>query len=279
MLLSAGRKPEGYAQFYELATRLLQDTLHLKELASFYLDDKNYAQARATYGQILERAPGDTDAFVGMGQAYAEDGRFPQARDAYRAAIVSAPRRELAYLLLAQLYINDGETDAEAIATLEELLKALPGSQTGRDQLIERYIRAKRDDDAKREIGKLVLQKGDPNRNRYRLALGNLLMVREKWTEAVTEFERIDDEEPGNPVAILALAGAYIKAGRATDAAIAYEKAAVAAESALRQNSRDQDVRNALIQARTAQKNPGAATDFLNVMEAVSGSVPLPKGK
>ncbi len=274
VLLSAGRKSEGYTQFYELATRMPRDTLHLKELASFLMNDKLSGKARAAYGQVLERAPGDPDALIGMGQAYSDENKFPQARDAYRAAIVAGPKRETPYLLLAQLYINDGETDGEAIATLEALLAARPDSQIGRDQLIERYILAKRDNDARREIGKLVLRKNDPNRNRYRLALGNLLMVREKWAEAITEFERIAPEEPDNPAVLIALAGAYGKARRSTDAATTYEKAATAAENALRNDWRDAEARNTLLQARTAQNNTNAATDFLTTLDAAGGTIP-----
>ena len=270
VLLSAGRKPEAYQQFYELAIRLPGDTVYLKELASFLLFDKDHVKARGVYGQVLERTPGDADALVGIGRCYADDGKPRQARDAYEAAITADPVRETPYLLLAQVQINDGDSDADAVATLERLLLAVPGSQAGRWQLIERYVRAKRDTDARREIGKLTLTKGDPQRNRYRLAAGNLRMVREHWADAVADFETIAADEPDNAEVLFALAGAYTKANRTGDAATVYEKIATVAQVRLTNSATDADARAALVRARAAQNKPDAATAFLKQLDAAA---------
>jgi len=145
---------------------------------------------------------------------------------------------------------------------------AVPGSNAGRWQLVERYIVAKKDAEALTEIAKLTLRQGDPNRNRYRLAVGNLHLTRGRWKEAASEFERLTLEEPENPDFFVALAEAYSKDGRKSDADANFAKAARLAEAALvKSRGGDRDARAALIHARGAQNNPDAATSFLKTLD------------
>ncbi|MBC7808859.1 MAG: tetratricopeptide repeat protein, partial [Akkermansiaceae bacterium] len=257
VLLFMSRKDEAYRQFYILADRLPKDTTHLKELASFFVADKQYVKARGAYEQALERDPDDAEAHLGIAQCFVNEKRKPEARDAFERAIKANTKQETPYLLLAQLYTDD-DADAESTKVLERMLVAIPGSNAGRWQLIERYIKAKRDEDARREIAKLTLKQNDPNRTRYRLAAGNLHLIRERWTDAVTEFERLVVEEPDNPDVLVTLADAYGKAGRKSEADAHYVKAARLAEEVLKRSPDDRDAKAVLIHARKAQNNPGA---------------------
>ncbi|MBC8138589.1 MAG: tetratricopeptide repeat protein [Fibrella sp.] len=267
VLLYMDRKEEAYRQFYTLATLLPKDTKFLKELATFFFQEKQYAKARGAYEQALERDPNDADAMLGVAQTLVSEVRKKEARDAFERTLKADPKRETAYLLLAQLYIDDG-ADPEALQVLERLLVAVPGSNAGRWQLIERYELAGKDTEALREIAKLTLRQGDPNRTRYRLATGNLHLKRERWAEAAAEFERLVAEEPENPDIVVALADAYGKAGRKSDADTQYTNAVRAAEAILNNTPEDRDARAALIHARTAQNNLEAATLFLNKLDA-----------
>lgn len=272
VLLYLGRKDESYRQFYTLATLLPKETLHLKELATFFTADKEYTKARGAYEQAVERAPRDGAALLGIAQSYAYEKRAKEARDAFERTLKVDPKQETAYLLLAQLYMDDG-ADKEAERTLERLLIAVPGSNAGRWQLIERYISAKKDADALREIAKLTLRQGDSNRTRYRLATGNLHLARERWADAVSEFERLMAEEPENPEILVALGDAYGKAGRKEDAEKQYANAVKVSEGLLNRVREggdapaDLNIRGALIHARKAQGNPDAATQFLKTLD------------
>jgi len=88
-------------------------------------------------------------------------------------------------------------------------------------------------------------------------------MARNKFAEAVTEFEKIAAEEPDNPEVLMALAGAYSKANRTEDANKKYEKVAELSEKALLLNPNQESVRDRLKQARAAEGKPEAATTFL----------------
>jgi tetratricopeptide (TPR) repeat protein len=267
VLLSMGRKEEGYRQFYTLATRLPKNTVFLKELASFFTQEKQFAKARTAYEQALERDPRDAAAMLGIAQSYASEKKKKEARDAFERVLQADPKNETAYLLLAQLYIDDG-ADAQALRTLERLLVAVPESNAGRWQLIERYIVAKKDVEALAEIAKLTLRQGDPNRNRYRLAVGNLHLTRGRWKEAASEFERLTLEEPENPDFFVALAEAFVKGGQKSDADANFAKAVRLAEAALvKTRGGDRDARAALIHARGAQNNREAATSFLKTLD------------
>ncbi len=271
VLLYADRKEEAYRQFYTLATRLPKDTVYLRELASFFVRDKQHARARGAYEQVLERDPKNVAAMLEIAQTFVSEKKSAEARAAFERTLTADPKNETAYLLLAQLFVDD-DREADAVRTLERLLVAVPGSNAGRWQLIERYIRDKKDDDARREIAKLTLRRGDPHRNRYRMATGNLHAVRERWTEAVSEFERLGTEEPDNPDFASALADAYGKAGRKEDAVATYAKAARLAEKVLTSSPDDRDARAVLIHARGAQKNPEAATNFLKNLDGAAAA-------
>lgn len=266
VLLSGDRKEEAFRQFYELASRLPNDTRYLKELASFFMVDKQYAKARGAYAQALERNPDDTDSMLGIAQCFVNENKKPEARDAFERTIKENPKLETAYLLLAQLYLDDG-ADKESLQTLERLMAAVPDSNAGRWLLIERYIGQKKDADALREIGKLTLKSNDPNRTRYRLATGNLYLARERWADAISEFERLLSEEPENPEIAVTLADAYTKAGRKAEADDLYGKSAKLAESILFRSPGDQGARIVLRRARKALNTPDAAESFLKKLD------------
>lgn len=255
VLRLAGRNEECYRQFYTLASRFPKDTLYLKELATYFIADKQFPKARGAYEQVLERDPKDADALLGIAQTYASENKKREARDAFERVIKASPKQETPYLLLAQMYHDDG-ADQESMATLERLLVAVPDSNAARWQLIEGYIAAKKDTEALAQIDRLTLKKGDPNNNRYRLAKGTLHLARERWSEAASEFERLVAEEPENPEFVLALADAQRKAGRNTEADANYERAARLAEAVLNRSPDDPSARTVLERARKAQNKP-----------------------
>lgn len=263
VLLTMGRKDEAYSQFYELITHLPKDTQYLKELAVFFMLDKSFARARGAYEQVLVITPDDADALLGIAQCFVGENNPKEARDAYAKVILVSPKEETPYLLLAQSYADAGQAN-EATSMLEKMLVALPNSNAGRWQLIEQHISAKRDTDALREIGKLTLVKGDPNRMRYRMATGNLYLIRGRWADAAREFEAFMTEDPENGLVLIALADSYAKLSRKADADATYERAASAAEKALTRSPGSSDLRDVLVRARAAQNRKNAATAFLN---------------
>ena len=275
VLINDHRRQEAYRQFWVLISHNPKDVVYLKELASYFLVDQSFADARSAYAQVLERVPNDPDGLLGSARCYAEEGDKKKAESFYLQTIERIPKKETAYLLLAQVYTDDGAT-ADSIHILERLVAAIPDNNSGRLMLIERYITAKRDDDARREIAKLTLRKGDPNRTSYRLAAGNLMMVRQHYAEAAAEFARIADEEPNNADIALALADADSKAGKADDARTLYEKAAHLCEVTLLKDPSNGNVRASLVRARTAQGTPEKAAAFLRQIGAPADATKPP---
>jgi tetratricopeptide (TPR) repeat protein len=89
------------------------------------LEDRDPAQARALYQQLLARVPDHADAHVNLGRLLHEAGRLSEARTHYRVALALRPDDATAAYNLAVALGDEGRT-AEAVSWYHVALAADP---------------------------------------------------------------------------------------------------------------------------------------------------------
>ncbi len=216
-LLLIERKDEAYREFWELADRNPKDVKYLKELASLLIEDRRYPAARSAYTQVLQRAPGDGVALIGIARTYELQGDVVTAERQYRAALAADPKLTDAYRLLSESLARRNRTE-ERLKLLDQWLEADPRSNEARWERALIYREQKRDDEALAEMRKLTLRTGDPNRLNYRVGPARLYLDREMWDKAAAEYEKVLAEEPNEDSLRYPLAYAYEKMGRVDEA-------------------------------------------------------------
>ncbi|MDP9263228.1 MAG: tetratricopeptide repeat protein [Acidobacteriota bacterium] len=100
ILMGLGRKDEGVAEM-EAAAKDSTDPVAERELASFYLEAKQYEPAALHYRRLLSRDPKNAELHHALGLVLTGQGKFPEAEAELVAAVNSNPKLKEAYFDLA----------------------------------------------------------------------------------------------------------------------------------------------------------------------------------
>ena len=198
LLYAAGKKDLAFKEFQTLAARATgaSRVTAIKDLAGMKSDSQDWQGARKEYEQILTLSPKDTDALVGLGKSLEQLKQTDAAQKEYQAAIAADPKNTDAYEALGTSLLNQRKT-AEATAHYQKFTAAFPNNNAAHWQLAQIYKDQKRDDDALQEMRKLTLGKTDPTRISYLLAPANLLMDRQRYSEAAGDLTQLAAENRG----------------------------------------------------------------------------------
>jgi biofilm PGA synthesis lipoprotein PgaB len=100
-------------------------TSTLGAVAGAYRDATKFAEAAALYRAILDTAPGDTDAGLGLALTLLDSEQYSEALAAIQTALSLAPRRPTLLLALAAIQWKSG-TLAQALDTFDQMLEVDP---------------------------------------------------------------------------------------------------------------------------------------------------------
>lgn len=292
-LYVVGKKAEAYREMQEIATQNPKETRVLAELGSWQVADDDIAGAEKTYAALLQRDPKDTGAWIAQGTIYQRTLRKEPAQKSYEQALIVDPKNETAALLLGDLFQEQGKKD-EAVVIYRHLLETAPTNNKVRWQLILTLRDQKRYEDALTETRKLTLQRNDPQVVLYQLMVPALLTDLQRSDEAITELQRLRQENPNEDSFRYALATVYEKGGHpiqaekilmemATRTAVRpedtlagnialaefyerterWDEAGKSYEDALRLNPLSAPATAGLVRVRTKQGKPDQPVEFL----------------
>ena len=185
-----------------------------------------------TFEKVLRLRPESADIQLRMAQLKASQGDLPGALQHARKAVALAPQSPQPRIVLAALLVRDGKT-AEAKRIAEGLKRDLPKSAAGlvlegdlmaadrkwadaaasyrkalalektvpnAAKLHQALLRAGRDAEADALIADWL--KAEPNDLRMRQYAGDYEVSRQRWKEAIAQYEVVVKAQPANAVAL-----------------------------------------------------------------------------
>jgi len=161
--------------------------------------------------QVLNQAPGEVQAYVGLAELYLKQHRMVDAESLLLKGLQQAPQAASLQKLLAQTYMTTGRW-SQATPLLESVLKSNPADLAARKALVE--IHARQQDYAK--ALDLLQAIGPSGRDDYQyhvtlagahFAVGDYRNAEEELSQALRIY-------PGNTQAQLYLAELYLKTNR-----------------------------------------------------------------
>lgn len=216
ILRTMGKDTEAWEALRAMAKRFTTDPLPLKELGLLLEQAGKLPEAEQALRDALSRAPKDADLLTSLGLVVERAGRRSDAIGRYREALVLSPTLEAAHAALINALAASGD-DAGTQTAREAWVVADPSNNRARWDLAQAYFLKGDDTRALEQMRKLQVRAGDPMRRTYLLGPASLLVARERWDEALSEYRRVLDSDKTDAVR-LGYAEVLEKAGRVVDA-------------------------------------------------------------
>jgi tetratricopeptide (TPR) repeat protein len=202
-----------------------------KALASIALSDGKFAAAAKAYAGLLQRHPGDADAYIGLGDALAGLGKGAEAEANYRRAVRAEPAYWGSHAALARHLFERGRVEEAAV--VQRRATELAPSSAGVWNNLGGILQLKGDFDGALEAYRRSLQL-EPSKDAYS-NLATTYFYSSRFPEAVANYERAaalgehDYMIQGNLADAL-----WQTTGRREDAVARYRRAILLAEDELR---------------------------------------------
>lgn len=187
----------------ELSLALATDADHpylLHALAEELARGGSLARAERELTRLLQRHPRDARAQLLMGRVLLEGGKHRRARAHLRRAVALAPTDPDAYLVLTQLALEERQLD-QAVRTVEELGRALPGETVGHRRL--GLVLAERGEPVRAEPLLEYAVRYDPHDLEAWLALAQLYEGQGRAARAEDAYARALEQDPDNREVLL----------------------------------------------------------------------------
>lgn len=285
-LRTAGRHGES-AEVLESMLELYPDhALATMELGTVLMEKGDFDAALVQFDRALELDSGFTVARLNRAVTLERAGRGAEAVGELRQVLAGDEENQRARLNLAAILVRQGES-GEAISHLREAIRQQPSGVEARQRLGEVLLRTGDGTGAEEQfeavvalgeataqdraaahyqLGRLATLQGDHSAalDRYRkakelapelwqagIAFGNALLRLERYDEAATEYRRIAEADPKNPIARVYLAEARMRQGR-------WNEAMEGLESDLQQLPESIEVAHKLARALVMVPDPGS---------------------
>ena len=171
----------------------------------------------------LRRHPDNEAGYTLLGDLYLRSQMWPELDDLYTRYLARWPARPQGLQLLAVAKMQRGQ-GAEAEGLLKKLLEVDPRRQGTRTQLATLYLNGEREAEALALLDAEAAQfQDDPA---PRLLKAQVLVLKEKWGEAIPALEGFVESWPKNPEGLTLLYSAYRKAGAPEKSATLLDRAA-----------------------------------------------------
>lgn len=168
------------------------------QLAALVAPHQDKAAILRLFQTLAARHPQVPEASLAVAQAAANAQDQPAALEAARQALKLRPGWELAALFQARALQRN--SSAEAIAFLEDFLKANPGARDVRLNYARLLVSVKRYPEARKQFGTLLGEA--PDNAEIALAVATLSMQAKDYTAAETQLRRALEIKPKDPDAV-----------------------------------------------------------------------------
>lgn len=161
-----------------------KNTWYIQELAYMYFERGNFTGSVINFKKLVEIEPRNIDWLYGYAEALSRSGKFVEAIDALnKTEDRTGPHPELT-LQKYRLYMNASKV-AEGEQELLKGLEKFPQEPSIIANLVDHYFRTRQEAKAIDMLKKLV--EADPSNGRAHLALSEVYLHQNKFTEAVEE--------------------------------------------------------------------------------------------
>jgi tetratricopeptide (TPR) repeat protein len=216
MYWKAQRTRDAVAEAQEILKRHANDVPTRRLLARIYLrslgdlsagvgQSEVAGKAIEQYKEIYRLDPSDTESALWLTRLYRLRNEHDQAEVVLRGILKDDPQNEQAVEQLTQLLLDEGKS-AEAVALLEGMNSRTP-SATLLDLLGDAYTQTKDLPKAEQAYRKAVDL--DPSELSHLRGLGQTLMTEEKFSDALTVYQKLADLMPDDADNFLRIAQIY----------------------------------------------------------------------
>ena len=191
----------------DVQTRRLLGHIYLRSLGESNGNGQSEAVTRAVeqFKEVVKLDPADTESALWLARLYRLQNKHDQAERVLRGILRSDPDNEAGVEQLTQLLLDQGKS-ADAVALLETVT-GKTSSPTLLDLLGDAYTQTK--DLAKAETAYRKATEIDPSELSHQRGLGQTLLSREKYPEALKVYQRLADLMPDDSDVYLRIAQIY----------------------------------------------------------------------
>jgi len=191
----------------DVQTRRLLGHIYLRSLGESNGNGQSEAVTRAVeqFKEVVKLDPADTESALWLARLYRLQNKHDQAERVLRGILRSDPDNEAGVEQLTQLLLDQGKS-ADAVALLESVT-GKTSSPTLLDLLGDAYTQTK--DLAKAETAYRKATEIDPSELSHQRGLGQTLLSREKYPEALKVYQRLADLMPDDSDVYLRIAQIY----------------------------------------------------------------------
>ncbi len=174
---------------------------------------EQYDAAILEFRKALELDPSSADTHTNLGITLVKTGKAEEAIPHLQKALELKPGDAMAYTNLGGLLLDTGQLDG-AIEQFQKALVADPNDADAQNNLAVALARDNRPEEAIAHFEKAV--EANPDSRDHRFNLARVLMGQGRFAEAIPQLEKLADAPDASVLA--ALASAYAKVGRLSDA-------------------------------------------------------------
>jgi len=185
---------------------------------------KDLAGAREELSQLQARVPGSFAALFLAGKVALTDMDPTTAAAEFQKALAVNPGAGSARLLLGAALLDKGSTE-QAEQELRQLLAAEPGNAAARQLLARLYLSRNDTEGARQVLTESMLGLQDAELLRFATSV---LLATGDLSDAINVLRKAVEQQPASAEPRLALAQAYLRAGRSAEAAEALKSVAPA---------------------------------------------------
>jgi tetratricopeptide (TPR) repeat protein len=191
----------------DVQTRRLLGRIYLRSLGDLSSSGQSEMAERAIeqYREVYRLDPSDTESALWLARLYRLRNEHDQAEDVLRGVLKQDPENEAAVEQLTQLLLDEGKS-ADAVALLQGVTTRNP-SPSLLDLLGDAYTQTH--DLANAEQAYRKATELDPSELSHQRGLGQTLLSEEKYSDALTVYQRLADLMPDDSDVYLRLAQIY----------------------------------------------------------------------
>jgi tetratricopeptide (TPR) repeat protein len=163
-----------------------------------------YDEAIATFQSAYSAAPNTAQPMDALVGAFLKANKKDQAIVFLKSVLVKNPGNANALVLLGSIQLTGGAPDL-ALKSFLAAVKAQPNDTVGYRALADFYINQKNYDEAIKVVRTGIQQQ--PDATALHMILANVLERKEEYEAAISEYEFMQDKQPGNLIVANNLAG------------------------------------------------------------------------
>ncbi len=191
------------------------DVEDLYALGWLYLQKGRTRAAAEVFSQLVDKVPGDADAFFYLGVAQAKEQKKTESATAFLRVLELAPGLAEAHWALALLYNERGDGYEDALRRAERGLQL--DAQSGYGHFVLGFIRCSRGENESAETALIKAIELDPTQAHAHYYLALIYLRRKDEVRAVAAMERTVEADPTYTEAYYSLGTLYARTGRIDD--------------------------------------------------------------